>query len=126
MNEATRIYWQKVESGELWLQYCSSCERYIFYPRSICPFCLESSLEWKKACGKGRVYSYTIVNISALPEFNLETPYLYAVIELDEGVKMPSNVVQCSLDKISVGLPVELTLLERNHRKLPAFRPRDY
>lgn len=124
MSEYNRIYWQKVQNGELWLQYCNNCNKFIFYPRSICPFCLESAPEYKKSAGKGRVYSYTIVNISDLPEFNRETPYIYAVIELNEGVKMPASVVECSFDEIRIDLPVELAIIERSGRTLPAFKPR--
>jgi uncharacterized OB-fold protein len=125
MPNYKEIYWQKLATGKLWLQYCPSCQKFIFYPRSLCPYCLEPELEWKTVSGQGKVYSYTIVYVSALPEFQEEIPYIYAVIELAEGVKMPSNLVDCPLDKVHVDLPVELTFITRDGKTLPVFKPRE-
>lgn len=123
MPDYKDIYWQKLATGKLWLQFCPSCQKFIFYPRGLCPYCLEPELEWTPASGQGKVHSYAIVNVSALPEFKEETPYIYAVIELAEGVKMPSNLIDCSLDKVHVDLPVELTFIERDGKTLPVFKP---
>lgn len=116
-------YRQNIESGRLCLQYCNSCRKFIFYPRSVCPHCLQSELKWREVCGHGRIYSYTVVYISALPGFKDEIPYIYALVELAEGVRMPSNLIGCPLDEVRVGMPVELTFIERNGRMLPVFKP---
>jgi len=123
MKEYRDVYWKKVSCEGLYLQYCINCNKYIFYPRSLCPYCLGSNLEWKKLSGKGKVFTYTIVHVSALPEFSEKTPYIYAIIELDEGVKIPTNLLDCSLEEVRVNMPVELTLIEEGGKKLPVFKP---
>lgn len=125
MPECNRKYWDKIKEGALYLQQCSRCHRFVFYPRSLCPYCWGSDLEWKPVSGKGRLYSYTVVNVSALPEFADETPYIYTVIELDEGVKMPGTIVECSINEARVDMPVEVCFTERQGRKLPVFKRRD-
>lgn len=124
MDDYKDTYWHYISTAKLCLQFCPACAQYIFYPRGLCPSCLQSGMEWKEVTGKGRVYSYTIVYVSSLPDFHNETPYIYALIELAEGIRMPSNVIDCSLDLIRVGLPVEVTFIARNGKTLPVFKPR--
>ena len=116
-------YWTKLSQEGLCLQYCHDCHRYIFYPRSLCPHCWGSNLEWERLSGKGKVFTYTIVNISALPEFNEKTPYVFAIIELDEGVKIPANLLNCPVEEVRVNMPVQMTLIEAEGQKLPVFTP---
>jgi uncharacterized protein len=89
------------------LQYCPNCEKYIFYPRELCPYCLEAKPQWKKASGRGEIYSYTVVRKSALKEFDRKVPYIYAIVELDEGVRIPTTIVGCPIDEVKIGMPVE-------------------
>lgn len=116
------IYQDYLHQGELRLPYCPSCRRFIFYPRMFCPYCWGEKVEWKRLQGWGRVYSYTIVNVSALPEFNEKIPYIYAIVELEEGIKMPANILECEPEKVTVGMPVALNIQERAGQKLVAFR----
>mgnify|MGYP001223049456 CR=1 FL=1 len=116
-------YWNKVAAGELWLQFCLHCDRFIFYPREHCPHCYRADLEWKPTLGRGKLYSYTVVHVSALPDFKGEVPYIYALVELNEGVRIPTNIIDCPLDKIQVDMPVELAFIEREGRTLPVFKP---
>lgn len=123
MTEENRMVWYNRGRNELKVQYCPDCDKYIFFPREICPYCLETTPEWKTTCGRGRIYSHTIVRRSALKEFEGKTPYIYAIIELYEGFRMPANIVQCPVDKIKIGLPVELAWAEQGEKVLPVFRP---
>ncbi|MGI5921671.1 MAG: Zn-ribbon domain-containing OB-fold protein [Syntrophomonadaceae bacterium] len=125
MPECNQIFWNKLTEDGLYLQQCTDCGQFVFYPRSRCPHCLESELEWKQVSGEGRIYSFTIVYKSALPEFERKTPYIYAVIELAEGVRMPAAVVNCPVDKITVDAPVTFLLTEINGLKLPGFQIQD-
>jgi len=123
MTDYTKTYWQYISSGKLCLQFCAACQKYIFYPRGLCPHCLQPGLEWKEATGQGVVHSYTIVHVSALPDFQDDTPYIYALIDLAEGVRMPSNLIDCPLDQVRINLPVELVFIERKGKTLPVFKP---
>jgi uncharacterized OB-fold protein len=78
-----------------------------FWPRSECPRCLSDRLEWLRVSGRGRLHTYTIVYQPANAAFRDDTPYIYAVVQLDEGPRMVSNVVQCDLDAVTVDMPLE-------------------
>lgn len=117
------FYWSKLADGELWLQYCTACRKYIFYPRSFCPICAETVPEWRQASGQARLYSYTTVYVSSLPEFADDVPYVYAIVELDEGVRMPANILNCSPEDLRINLPLELTIIKKGDKSLPAFQP---
>jgi len=105
------------------LQYCPSCKRYIFYPRELCPYCLAIKPDWKEVSGRGSVYSYTIVRWSALKSFENKVPYIYAIVELDEGVRMPTNIVDCPVDAVEIGMPVEIEWRQEGEKPVPVFRP---
>ncbi len=109
----------------LQLQYCPACKKYIFYPREFCPECLEVKPEWRDSTGRGKVYSYTIVRWSALKSFESKVPYIYAIVELDEGVRMPTNIVDCPVDEVKIGMPVEVTWQREGKKDIPVFRPRE-
>lgn len=123
MTDYQQIYWDHITQGSLWLQFCPRCQRYLFYPRRHCPYCTEPALEWREVSGKGRIYSFTIVRISALPEFKDQVPYIYALVDLAEGVRMPTNIIDCPLDQVQVNMPVELSIIKREGRALPVFKP---
>lgn len=123
MADDRQTYWQYISTGKLGLQFCPACQKHIFYPRGLCPHCLQSGLEWKEATGRGVLYSYTIVHVSALPDFSSETPYIYVLVDLDEGVRIPSNLIDCHLDDLKVGMPVKLDFIERQGKDLPVFKP---
>ena len=104
--ELTAPFWDAAKRGELVLPHCRTCSTVFFYPRELCPECLSSDLDWVTASGRGRVYSYTIVHQPAHPTFRADSPYVYAIVQLDEGVRMVSNVVDCPHDELAINMPV--------------------
>ncbi|MCR4400151.1 MAG: Zn-ribbon domain-containing OB-fold protein [Syntrophomonadaceae bacterium] len=123
-SPVSRVFWEKAAQGELWLQKCQHCQRFIFYPRAVCPGCLGEELEWQPVSGRGRVYSFTVVHRTDLPGFADELPYVYAIIELEEGPRMISNVTGCPVDQVSIGMPVQVSFEEvAEGIRLPRFRP---
>ncbi len=122
--EFTSPFWEATKRGELVLPRCRTCSDVFFYPREVCPNCLSSDLEWVAASGKGRVYAYTIVHQPANPAFREETPYVYAMIQLDEGPRMVSNLVDCPHEEISINMPVAAVFDEVTpETTLVKFRP---
>jgi uncharacterized OB-fold protein len=88
----------------------------------VCTSCQGAHLEWVESCGRGELYSYTIVHRPPRPEF--ETPYVIAIIALEEGWYMLSNLVDCALEHIEVGMAVEVTFKAMSDEiTLPMFRP---
>ena len=100
-------FWEGLKADELRLQWCAACSRYVFYPRSVCPHCLSDRLEWQTASGRGRVYSYTIVRRAMNPAFAQEVPYIFAIVELEEGPRVTTNLVNCPPEGARVDMPVK-------------------
>ena len=121
----TRAFWDGCRRGELLLPRCRDCGRFHFYPRAMCPHCWSTSLESVKASGKGRLYSY-VINHRPAPGFEDRTPYIIAVVELEEGVRILSNLVGVEPDpaRLPLDMPVEVTFEEVSPDiTLPLFRP---
>lgn len=120
-------YWDAARDHRLVLQHCSRCDQVIHYPRVACPHCGAGAdaLDWREATGRGTIYSYTVVESNAPSAFIADIPYVVAVIRLEEGVQMLSNVVDCDPYSLRCDQPVEVTFRELNDRyTLPCFRPR--
>lgn len=100
----TKPYWDAARAGRLVVQCCKSCRRHQFYPRAFCTACLSEDLEWVKTTGTGRIYTYTICGIAATPE--MTAPYAVALIDLDEGVRLLANLVDCDLARVRTGARV--------------------
>lgn len=105
-SETSRPFWEGTKAHELRLQRCRDCGKRIFYPRSICPFCLSERLEWVTASGKGKVYSYTVVRRAVHPAFQADVPYVLAIVELDEGPRLTTNIVGVEPEEVRVDMPV--------------------
>ncbi|HEU4760042.1 MAG TPA: Zn-ribbon domain-containing OB-fold protein [Dehalococcoidia bacterium] len=108
-SPVSQPFWDGTKAGELRLQRCRDCGQHIFYPRSMCPFCLSEHLEWVAASGRGKVYSYTVVRRAMNPAFQEDVPYLLAIVELDEGPRLTTNIVNCAPDEARVDMPVKAT-----------------
>lgn len=118
----SRPFWEAAARGELICQKCRRCARFVFIPQEFCRYCHGSELDWLPVSGRGTVYSYSIVWRPQTPAF--QTPYIVAIVELEENYKMLSNVVECPEDAVFVGMPVEVTFERRTGSiSLPLFRP---
>src|SRR5690242_21497656 len=107
IDEESRGYWEALARHELVFQRCRGCGTKRFPPRAVCPVCLSSSVEWVRASGRGTVYSFTVTHQNQAPGFRESLPYVLAVVELEEGPRVMTNVVGCTPDAVRIGLPVE-------------------
>jgi uncharacterized protein len=121
-------YWEATREGRLLLQWCVACERAIFYPRALCPHCgTVGPLEWREAGGVGTVYA---AGVEYKPEavgatFSNGEPFCVALVELDEGVRMLTNIVGCRPEEVHCGMPVVVTWEPLSDgRQLALFTPR--
>ena len=105
-------FWKAAKRHELCLLRCQDCEHYIVYPRSLCPQCLGTKLKWEKVSGRGTVYSYTIVRRAGIPGFEKDVPYVFAIVELDEGPRMATNIVGIEPEKVAINMEVEATFAD--------------
>lgn len=100
-------FWDGLREGVLRIQQCRDCGRHVFYPRSLCPYCLSEALDWVTASGRGRLYSFTVVRRAMNPAFQEDVPYVYAIVELEEGPRVTANVVNCGLEALRVDMPLK-------------------
>ena len=119
----SRPHWEGCRVGMLRVQRCRDCGQYVFIPQPLCTRCQSEALEWVTSSGRGTVYSYTVVHRPPRPAFAV--PYVVAVVELEEGWHMLTNLVDCMPAAVRVGLPVEVTFRAMSDAiTLPYFRPR--
>ena len=122
----TQRYWEGCKSHELWLPFCRPCQSFYFYPRRFCPQCFGWDIEWRQVSGRGKVYSYAIQHRAFHPGWAQETPYVTAIVELDEGPRMYTNLVDVEPDPKSLrcDMPVEVVFEDISEEiSLPRFRP---
>jgi uncharacterized OB-fold protein len=123
INNETKAYWEGTKSHQLLLRKCRACGRYHFYPRDFCPSCFSFDVEWVKASGRGTVYSVTVCHLPAAG-FKDVVPYNLALVELEEGPRMMTNIVDCPNDDIKIGMAVEVAFDDVTPEvTLPKFRP---
>jgi uncharacterized OB-fold protein len=93
IDAESRPYWEGAARSELRYQRCTACGRAVFYPRAVCPHCHADTLTWQVSRGLGTVYTYTVARRPAGPAFEGRVPLVIALVDLDEGYRMMSNVV---------------------------------
>lgn len=109
IDEISKPFWDAAREHRLSIQRCSSCSNYVFFPRSLCPFCWKTELEWVEAKGTGIVYSYTIVRHAVWPGFEADVPYVLAIVELSEGPRLTTNITDVEPESVEIGMPVIVT-----------------
>ncbi len=118
----TKPYWDAAKEHRLVIQRCQDCHEAIFYPRAVCPHCMSDRINWIDASGKGTIYSYVVVHRAPAAFADL-TPYVVALIDLAEGVRLMSNVVEASPADVRIGAAVEVVFDDVTPEiSLPKFR----
>lgn len=124
VNPWAKPFWDAAREERFIIQKCSDCNEFVFYPRIACPHCFSDNMDWVEASGKGTVYSYTIVENNSPSAFINDIPYVVAVIKLEEGVQMLSNIVGCDPEEVKCDMPVQVTFEKLNDEfTLPKFKP---
>ena len=100
-------FWQATAEGRLTLQRCSACDAVVWWPRSLCPECSSFDLTWFEATGNGTVYSYTVVE-RAPGSWGRSAPYVLAYVELDEGPRLMTNLVDCDPEAVAIDAAVQV------------------
>ncbi|MFM7142466.1 MAG: Zn-ribbon domain-containing OB-fold protein [Alphaproteobacteria bacterium] len=100
-------YWRALARGVVEIQRCAACRRHVFPPRPFCPRCLGRDVAWEEVDARGRVATFTAVHRPTHPWFMGVAPYVYALVELPCGVRLPTRLVDVRPEDVVVGLPVE-------------------
>ncbi len=124
MNLESLLFWEGAKRHELLIQKCQSCGSFYFYPRSICPNCLSDDVDWVKVRGRGKIYSFTVSYRYPSPGFKADVPYNIAIVELEEGVRLMSNIVECNNEDLKIDMPVEVVFDDVTPEvTIPKFKP---
>jgi len=122
----TREFWKATKKGKLLIQQCQDCNANIFFPKKVCPECWSGNLGWQEASGKAQVYTFTTMLDMVEPIFMGDLPYMIAMVELDEGIRMTTRIVNCNPDDLEIGMNVEVVFEEVSPEcSLPMFQPAD-
>jgi uncharacterized OB-fold protein len=119
-------YWDKAKEHELWLRQCNDCGDAYFYPRDISPCCFSKNTSWIQASGKATLFTYAIVHRPPHPGFREIAPYVTAVVELEEGPKMPTNIVidDPTPENLQIDMALEVIYDDiTDSITLPKFKP---
>ncbi len=124
IDEENRPFWEALKRHELYVQRCRDCGDVRYHPRAQCPQCLSPRTEWVRASGRGKVYTYTATYQNQAPGWRESLPYIMSWVELDEGVKMLTNLVDCRPEDVKIGMPVEVVYEDVTPEvTLAKFRP---
>jgi hypothetical protein len=122
----SRFYWDKCRAHELWIPYCRHCDKAYWYPRDFCPACGSRNVEWRRSSGRGIIHTFAVHYRAFHPAWSGDTPYVTALVDLDEGIRIFTNLVGVDPDPaiIRCEMPVEVIFEDvTDEMTLPKFRP---
>ena len=105
-------FWDATRDRRLLAQRCAMCDRYVWYPREHCPGCLRSELEWVELSGNGTIYTFNVMRKPGNPMMADAVPYVLALVDLDEGVRMTTNIVHVSPEEVIAENPADAAYLD--------------
>ncbi|GLZ11192.1 hypothetical protein Acsp04_14270 [Actinomadura sp. NBRC 104425] len=118
----TEPYWTACRRGELVLQRCRGCARFVHFPEPSCPFCGAAELAYEAVSGRGHVHTFSVVHRAFLPGF--DPPYVVAWIDLPEGARVFGDVTGCPPEDVRIGMPVQVTFDDLDgFGPIPHWRP---
>lgn len=119
----TMEFWAATAEQRLLLKHCRACGHVIWYPRALCPDCKSFDTEWFESSGRGAVYSFTVSRRGEGP-WRDAAPYVLAYVELHEGPRVLTNIVDSDVDSVRIGQPVEVVFDDTGEGSaLVRFRP---
>jgi uncharacterized OB-fold protein len=102
----TQPFWDGCKEGRFLIRHCNACGADHYYPRPFCPTCWSNDVAWKEASGRATLYTYSIVHVNDLPPFGERVPYVAAIVELEEGPRVMTNVEGVEHDALQIGMPL--------------------
>lgn len=124
INRDSDPYWASAREHALKLQRCQRCHKFRFYPSLSCHFCGSLDFDWAPISGRGEVYTFTVVHRGPGSPFADLLPLVVAMVTLEEGPTMMTNIVGCPIEDVAIGMPVEISYEDINDRiTLPVFTP---
>jgi len=123
VSPETKPFWNACKEGIFLIQQCLACRRFQYHYRGFCCHCWSDQVVDVPIDGSGTVWTYTVIERHRMPAFNALVPYVVALIELPQGIKVLANVINCDPDSISIGTRVHLTFVDAGEIRIPMFEP---
>jgi uncharacterized protein len=121
-NPFTETFWQACREGRLLVRRCHNCGNAHHPPRPACPICWSAEVVWEEVSGVGTLYSYSVIHENDLAPFSAGLPYVVAVVELLEGPRLMTTIIESDIDDLNVGAPVWVAFVDREGVTIPAFK----
>ena len=120
----TLAFWDAAREGRLLIRHCPDCGAYSYYPRPFCPKCWSERVEWYEASGDATLYTWSVIYNNDQPPFRDRVPYVAAVVDLAEGPRMMTNVVNCPFDDLQIGMALTVAFQPiSDEYTVPVFIP---
>ena len=120
----TEPFWQGAKEHQLRLQRCDGCGAFRFIPKEVCPSCASVLATWTPVSGVGNVYSYSTVHRGTGAAFQEDLPFIVVMVELIEGPRIISHLIDCAPDQVQIGMPVVVVFEDvTTEVSLYKFRP---
>lgn len=117
-------FWNRCQDGNLYFQRCDECSSFRHLPRYMCAKCGSPDFSWVQSSGRGSLFSWTVTHQALHPAFAADIPFVAAVVELEEGVRMATRLIDCDHVKLELDLRVTLDFEPiGTDFRLPVFRP---
>ncbi len=124
VNAETAPFWEACAVGRLLVQCCADCRVHQFYPRLICAACGGTKLDWVEVSGKASLRSWTVIRRAVSAAFAADVPYAVALVQLDEGPTLMTNIVGCDPESLVMGQRLRVTFERRGMDiRVPQFAP---
>lgn len=124
IDNESQPWWDATAEHRLLIKRCTACDHRYWYPRDFCPSCWSDDTVWEEASGRGRLYTFSVVQRNDLPPWDGRVPYVAAIVDLAEGPRMMSMVVDCEEDGLAIDMDLEVAFLDDEEGfTLPVFRP---
>ena len=126
IDDDSQPFWAAAKEGRFLVARCGACGRAHHYPRPFCPFCWSHDVSWEEASGRATLYTHSTVHMNDLPPFRERLPYVAALVELAEGPRVMTNIVDCAPEDLQIGMPLQVAFRELDENiTAPVFRPAD-
>lgn len=123
VDDVNRLYFEGTALGELRVRHCKRCDALFRFAHAWCPKCWSHDLDYRVSEGHATVETFTVVHQAPYPSFEDKIPYVIALVELPEGVRMMTNIVGCPVEDVHIGMCVKVTFEPRGPVAIPMFTP---
>ena len=114
ITELNKPFWDGCREGKLLVQQCTHCQLLRYPAAAVCPECLSTDSEWRAVSGRGEIFSFIVIHRGYHPYWALRVPYNVAMVELEEGLRMFTNIVGTPNEQLQVGQKLKLAFEQRD------------